>query len=278
MVRSSSWPSSSSVIVTRPTVKNLVLHARLPVVEHMRQSEEERRRSQPPACLEKRAGGIEDSFRRIVARLVAERRRSVGAAGATLGRNGARRRRRKKKKTIAGGLNFYTLRETFPFDDVRGEREYTYNVFPSSGDVIVTGVPDLTHAERSLRLLRRRIYGDGGNGNEEERWKVVNGTYCGRVVVGDRSVCQMVSECEERGDIAEDVSVHFRSQSFPAVKIRFGGGGGGDEEDGGGGGGGRGTVNLFNNGNYVLVGASSEEIVEDNYAKLCALMQTCSTT
>ena len=106
---------------------------------------------------------------------------------------------------------------------------------------------------------------------------MVNSTYSGKVHGLEdhgNSACSLVARYAAAADDGQQhqekekrrkVSVNFRSQSFPAVRIRFGEAAAG-------------TVNLFNNGSYVLVGVKGQEEADKSYDELCALMSECSLT
>lgn len=255
-------------IATRPAVRNLVVHAKLP--EEFRpaleQSERERLEGSPPARLVR----IDDP----VAKRTARKRK--GATVPPPGTTG----------TYRAGLNFYVIKD---------ETGVSFIVFPKSGDVIATGVPNEDCIRPALRVLAARIkpfvtvqktlaesvaglltyvaawqkkaQPEGGDDDLAWRVKTVNGTFTGRVRVTCDSVCELVSRYPTRKGPARPVeaSVNFRSHTFPAARIRI------RESER------RSTVNLFNNGSYVLVGTKSQEEADQAWKDLCAIIRSCLT-
>lgn len=164
------------------------------------------------------------------------------------------------------------------FDCVRlgeGGRSVTYTIFPESCCVVATGIRREKRIKSALRRFRVAAALDRSRGEILLPHTVTNSTYSGIVECSGKkegrevSVCQAVSELyfgEEGGWEAEDDerwSIGFRSQFFPGLRLRWRGGG---------------TVNLFNNGKYVLVGVRSREQANRLAAELCALMRRCWTT
>ena len=167
---------------------------------------------------------------------------------------------------------------------------FSYTVFPASGCVVATGISAHHLVESALNVFRE------SSGLAEEELlphQVVNSTYSGRVECdGERegrrvSVGQAVDSVFGLGggggyeggvvgssgfgavgeyDPDRRWYVSFRTQFFPGICLRR------RETCGGG------TVNLFNNGRYVLVGVRSQRQAEELAGELCALMKRCWTT
>ena len=170
---------------------------------------------------------------------------------------------------------------------------FSYTVFPKSGCVVGTGIPDEGRVQAALEVFRRSAGLDEGLGERLLPHRVTNGTFSGSLECRGRReglsvcVCQAVASLfeseseksekseEEEGESGEEGyyydargrwSASFRSLFFPGLCLRRRGKWGG------------GTVNLFNNGKYVLVGVKSQEEADDLAAELCALMRRCWTT
>ena len=164
---------------------------------------------------------------------------------------------------------------------------FTFTVFPASGCVVATGIPDHSRVEAALSVFRA-----SAGLTEDELLlphQVVNSTYSGRVECDGEREGRRVSAGQalasvfggggsgggygERGpgavgeyDPHRRWYVSFRTQFFPGICLRR------RETCGGG------TVNLFNNGRYVLVGVRSQGQAEELAGELCALMKRCWTT
>ena len=161
---------------------------------------------------------------------------------------------------------------------------YSYTVFPASGCVVATGICSHDLVESALAVFRTSARLDEGSGETLLPHEVVNSTYSGTLHCSGRregrpvSVCEAVAsvfgggggECERRRLTEYDPSqrwyVSFRAQFFPGICLRR------RETCGGG------TVNLFNNGRYVLVGVRSQRQAEELSEDLCALTKRCWTT
>lgn len=168
------------------------------------------------------------------------------------------------RKRGGGGdrLNFF----------VRKEEGQSFTVFPKSGDVIITGISRPEEARRAFRTLSRRTGRDVSYLLKLPR-KLTNSTYSGTVggypslssPGGSASACEVLAAYEKskRGRADASVSVSFRSQFFPGARVRFAG---------------LGTVNLFNNGKYVMVGVRDPRNARVLREKLCAIMRTSLTT
>lgn len=222
-------PPADEVSVSSPQLKNVVLHVHLPAkfLAFLAQTDKERALSWAPEAV-----------------------RCTGSC-----------ERKKGKPPPKPRLNFYTLRE---------RNGVTFIVFPSSGDVIATGIRRYDQAEDALVKLAYRLWplpDDDVLRREVRQWKweVVNSTYSGKISADGEAVCRILSLLPPDGG-PEGAKVSFRSQSFPAARVRFSVGDA------------TGTFNVFNNGSYVLVGCKSEPHAERRTEQLCATMQTCLTT
>ena len=149
---------------------------------------------------------------------------------------------------------------------VFGHRSLSFTVFPKSGHVIVTGVRDHCMVESVLRRLAHALHLPA----EEVRLgaKVVNSTFDGHICCEweGGSACQALARFKRspEGELHKrDVQVSFRSQFFPGARVRY--------KD-------LGTINLFNNGKYILVGVKRGELAQVLHRELCAIMRTYWTT
>ena len=100
---------------------------------------------------------------------------------------------------------------------------------------------------------------------------MVNSTYDGCITCNwkEGSACRALARFKKeqiKNSEQRKISVSFRSQFFPGARIRWKG-----EKC-------EGTVNLFNNGKYVIVGVKKEERAQILYHQLCAIMKTYWTT
>ena len=139
----------------------------------------------------------------------------------------------------------------------------SFTVFPSSGSVIATGVRSSSDVLSALSLFSSLT-----DLKRPSAWsrKVVNSTYVGSVTCGDSPVSthRSLARYKESGEKAEEVNISFRPQFFPGGLIRW-----------------RatpGSVNLFNNGKYVVVGVRTESEARWLGRRLCALIRTHWTT
>ncbi len=173
------------------------------------------------------------------------------------------------------GRNFYVtkVRQHTLVDDWRRGRErerglLSFTVFPKSGSVIATGVRRPSEVPAALAAFAARLLpGGADDGPSSWRRRVVNSTYVGRITCSNRiSTHRALARYKRPGATAKesDVSVSFRSHFFPGGLIKWKGL--------------RGSVNLFNNGRYVIVGAARQSDVRHLHRRLCALMRDSSTT
>ncbi len=172
----------------------------------------------------------------------------------------SRRRRGRGAGDRGGGgrgtRNFYVF-ETSGF---------SFIVFPVSGSVIGTGLSDRGQIREALAAFAEAT---GMPENEVGvDGRVINSTYSGRVECAcpNMSACQALSEFKKSATDApvhKNVTVSFRSQFFPGVRLRW--------SD-------LGTVCLFNNGKYILVGVKREEDACSLRDRLAAIMSKYWTT
>ena len=166
-------------------------------------------------------------------------------------------------------------------DDSGDGTTTTFTVFPMSGSVIVTGLREVSAIPTAVTWFVRHVAGvrvpdtaaAAAHLFRRLGGRVVNSTHAGAVTcVSERiSTCRTVARFKEASDAAAlaggykgRVRVSFRSQFFPGVLIRWS-----DAP---------GTLTLFNNGNYILVGVKKRSEVRELYDRLCALTATYWTT
>lgn len=147
--------------------------------------------------------------------------------------------------------NFFVLKE----------EKYSFTIFPASGDIIVTGIPCGKKIQPALRVFLRLT----GVAHYWTRCglKIVNSTYTGKLacthdVISTSYVLRKYKD-HLRDANRRDIDIHFRTQFFPGARLHW--------KDK------RGTVNFFNNGNYVIVGVRSKREARRLYRELCAIME-----
>ncbi len=173
----------------------------------------------------------------------------------------ARRRRREGKKPgrWRGGRNgnFYTFR-------LADGDSTSFTVFPESCNVIATGISHPDKMWPTLVLFGEEV---GLRKGWLERARITNSTYTGGIECSEKhvSACRALAryQKDEGAEYKKDTSISFRSQFFPGARIRC--------QD-------IGTVNLFNNGKYVLIGVSNDSQARRLFVRLCAIMQRYWTT
>ncbi len=154
---------------------------------------------------------------------------------------------------------------------VRREGGLSFTVFPSSGRVTATGIGGEADVEACLDKFcpaSQRVGGGCG-------WRVVNRTYSGSVLCASgrpTGVCQAL-ELYRRRLLQQEADnplpellrggrslaeINFRSQFFPSARLRWKG---------------EGTLNLFNNGRFVIVGATEPLRAELLALRLDAIMR-----
>ena len=162
--------------------------------------------------------------------------------------------------TVAPGSSLDEVR-TRPPPNSKSQRNFyvcrgraaSFIVFPKSGNVVATGIarPDLV--DGALAEFRS-IYSPAAlSADSCSAPRVVNATYSGRVRGRGGGVLSRLAAAaaaaaapgEENGAGEEAVQLSFRSQCFPGARARWNGL--------------VGTVNVFNNGKYIIVGVRGEE-------------------
>jgi TATA-box binding protein (TBP) (component of TFIID and TFIIIB) len=156
--------------------------------------------------------------------------------------------------------NFYVVRRPAP------SRSTTFTVFPASGSVIATGLRRHRDVSEAVAWFAAEVVGRRRQEDDPfRRWggRVVNSTHAGSVECSARPA---VSACRAAAAGADKsgARVSLRSQFFPGVLVKWDGCAG--------------AVNLFNNGKFIIVGASTDGQVRELHARLCALIRECWTT
>ncbi len=169
----------------------------------------------------------------------------------------------------------------------------SFTIFPLSGNVIGTGIKRKSHIFKCVDMFLDAIGLRGGAERTLNVLRVTNSTYSGSIecVCLDSeqiTVCQALSHLQDYdiGDEADgrtgegssnsiinnddddrgylnEWDVSFRSQFFPGIRIRHIRGG---------------TINLFNNGKFIVVGVKSKRKVRQLRKKLCVFMRKCWMT
>ena len=173
--------------------------------------------------------------------------------------------------------NFYIFRlpnknNSQSFSKKGGKRRGTsYTVFPGKGSVIVTGISSSNDILPALESFSQSFSGGKAFTSSFRDWdkKIVNSTHVGHLECVDSSISihRTLSEFKKEQNSVrgvDDVSISFRSEFFPGILLRW------TKTPG--------SVNLFHNGYYVLVGTKSEDQAQALYNRLCVLMRTCWTT
>ena len=160
----------------------------------------------------------------------------------------------------------------------------TVTLFPTSLDLIVMGLRTGGPARRIrfqvfARLLRSPHFLAclptrtecvslmAGESEEEGgvALRVTNSTYSGQIYCSDlaagRTTLSLVLSSFQSAGLPSGYKLSFRSQVFPGMCLRIR-----TEEL-------RGTVNIFNNGKYVILGVTKEEEAEKLSTQLCAIMR-----
>lgn len=183
-------------------------------------------------------------------------------AGSNLGRNAT-------YDSLGEGRNFFIL--AADSEETWGAR-YVFTIFPASGSVVATGLRSFPRARRSppdvLKTFARLTDIPPW---EIQDMRVTNSTWSGslRPPGGEGEklgpVMRVISDYSRwnkarRGGTCEEarISVGFRSQFFPGVRLQHG-----DLS---------GTINLFNNGSYVIVGVKTAREAAAQLRWLAAIM------
>ena len=162
------------------------------------------------------------------------------------------------------GLNYFVLKPV--------GRKLSFTVFPHKGQVIGTGIKDYGSVQWALEVFAHAAGMSNASAVQWER-RIVNSTYCGRIVCSQEQVStsqvlyRFTKEAEPEDK--RNVSVSFRPHFFPGALVRCSNG---EAEEG------EGTVNLFNNGSYVLVGVTTYTQARKVYERICAIIETYWTT
>jgi hypothetical protein len=189
-------------------------------------------------------------------------------------RSGYRRSRENTYESLGEGRNFFVL--AADSGKANGER-YVFTVFPASGSVVATGLRSFPSwfdpekpADEAPEVIRTFSELTGIPSSEIHGLRVTNSTWSGSLRPHGAtpeslgSVMRVISDYSRSmsgGELSGLVSIDFRSQFFPGVRLQLGGV--------------RGTINLFNNGSFVIVGArrASEAMVHLRW--LAAIMNEC---
>ena len=152
------------------------------------------------------------------------------------------------KKTNAKRYNFYMIKDEI-------ETKYSFIIFPRSKNIIISGIENYNKINHVLSLFAKNI---GISTISNVKYKVVNSTYTGIITYEKHTSTFKLLKNRKKEN--ENFTINFRSQFFPACKIKWNK---------------LGTINIFNNGKYVIVGVKSEEQAQELREKLCALMKNC---
>jgi TATA-box binding protein (TBP) (component of TFIID and TFIIIB) len=162
---------------------------------------------------------------------------------------------------------------------------FNYTVFPSTGSVVATGIKregDVAEATSALCRLFERVAASSSDGPVPlvtSAPRVTNSTRTGSVQTCPQaknqvSTCQRLHEWREaikakreRGETIsaeENANLQFRPHFFPGVRITW--------PDA------VGTLTLFNNGKFVIVGTTNSEQADTVHRRLCAIISKFWTT
>lgn len=167
---------------------------------------------------------------------------------------------RTKLKEFENDKRVNKKRNFFVFKIRKPGIHLSYTVFPQKGSVIATGVKSVRDINSTLQNFADIIKIEL---KSLHNTKIVNSTYTGSVVCSENiSTYHLLRH--SNSEKYTEVNISFRSQFFPGVLIKW------DQYQG--------SVNLFNNGQYVLVGVKSKTQANVLYNQLCALIQKCSMT
>ncbi len=149
----------------------------------------------------------------------------------------------------------------------------SFTIFPHSGNVIGTGIKRKPHILKAVKMFLDTVGLRGGVERHLEILRITNSTYSGSIECvcldsGQITIWQALSHlpdfnAETNDGYLNEWDVSFRSQFFPGIRIRHIHGG---------------TVNLFNNGKFVLVGVKGERHARRLTKKLCVFMRKCWMT
>ena len=175
--------------------------------------------------------------------------------------------------------NFYNFHHsrTGGSDEERAHRRrlqprFAYTVFPGTGLVIATGIPEPEATAESARVFRE-YYSSSSSTTSPSAFfstspKIVNATFSGRVIATVPNVLLALQPQNRRhstlGGRGGELQVSFRTQCFPGARLRWNGQ--------------PGTVNLFHNGRYVLVGVVCPMEASRLHQELTTLVSTLGTS
>ncbi len=154
----------------------------------------------------------------------------------------------------------------------RLQRRFAYTVFPGTGLVIATGIPELEATAESARVFRE-YYSSSSSATSPSAFfstspKIVNTTFSGPVIAAVPNVllALLPQNCRRStlGGRGGKLQVSFRTQCFPGARLRWNGQ--------------PGTVNLFHNGRYVLVGVVCPMEASRLHQELTTLVSTLGTS
>ena len=195
-----------------------------------------------------------------------EERDKVQIALETLHGRAREKKRRRRADRQPAKTNFFIFRVG----------SVSFTVFTSTANVIATGIrtkENIDPAVQTFASLLRDVWREK-NISADLAFSppvVVNSTYSGTICCPDnvKSTCQLLylwqQEAKKDPQLAQDnVSLNFRSQFFPSVRVRWSGS--------------RGTINVFNNGKFTLVGVRSDEEAKVAHQRICAIIAKCLTT
>ena len=191
---------------------------------------------------------------------------------------------------LGRGRNFYVLSIPLEEEDRRdrdqrrrGKRarssrgsssELVYTVFPRAGSVVVTGCRELydddhLHHGDDERPLPLRLFAEKLDLDPALLYgvRVVNSTWSGRIPEADRlgPIMRILRRCWDVVELADPlVTISFRTQFFPSARVQFGLM--------------RGVINVFNNGNLVIVGVKGRRDMTRLLARFAALIDEYSTS
>lgn len=162
------------------------------------------------------------------------------------------RQPRKRRRIRRSVTNFYVV----------GVSGHSYTVFPGSGNIIATGIQSYSHILPTVRDFTNLSCLDKSS-DCVRSIKVVNSTYVGRVecIIPGVSACHALEKYKRDPEVQQNpqsITITFRSQYFPGARIKWNN---------------IGTVNLFNNGKFVIVGANSSSVIRCLHQKLSAVMK-----
>lgn len=195
-----------------------------------------------------------------------------------------------KRKKSGGGRNFFIFKPSYSLQQQRGilttppsrkKGGISFTVFPIKGSVIVTGLRSASFVPKTLDLFHeeyQRAINDNWSGGEENdinivspasTWnrRIVNSTYNGRIDCQDIDITSydiLTKKKLEAEAQDKNLTISFRTQFFPGILLKWKNL--------------QGSCNVFNNGQYILVGTKTELEKELLYKELCALIMSYWTT